>query len=675
MINVLIILGGMAYAGYQARKEEKARQAVARRQTAVVARPDDEAHKPVEEMPSNDYQLLYEQEHSYSHYLKATGGAVGTSLLSIMYPPMGLVALSLLTYLAVPLFKSAYISIFIEKKPRSGTVDAISWAACLFMGLYVLASIVCVVFFSGFVLAKKTEQRTRRKLADKVGEVPHRVWVIHDGAELEVPFETVQRGDVMVLQAGEFIPIDGRVLRGMGAVDQRTLTGEAHPVEKLAGDTVFASTLVVSGKIFVTVERTGAETQAANIQRVLDQTEDFKAGIESRAVQYADSLAAPTLVAGGVTAAVLGPISGSAVIGCNLTDVNRLTAPLGIINFLDIGLDKGILIKDGRCLELLRDVDTVVFDKTGTLTLDEPHIDAIHLFGELSSDSLLGYAAAAEQKQSHPIANAILSGARERELSIPSLDDARYELGLGIRVDIDRHVVHVGSARFMALSGNIFTQPERVAELQVHAGDHGASLVFVAVNGVVEGALELHSTIRPEAARVVRQLQSRNIEVLIISGDHESPTRKLAQQLGIDGCHAGVLPAEKAGLVEDMRRRGRSVCFIGDGVNDAVALKTANVSISLHGSSDAALDTAGVVLLDGTLEQLCSLFELSDELKRTQKYDYLATSIPGIAGAAGVIFLGFGLPATLVLYMVGLGAGVSTAMWPKASRRLGLKRG
>lgn len=669
MINVLIILGGMAYAGYQARKEEKAKQALVRRQVAV----DGEADKPVEEKSSNDYQLLYEKENSY--YLKvAGGGALGTSLLSIIYPSMGLVALSLLTYLAVPLFKSAYISIFIEKKPRSGTVDAISWAACLFMGLYVLASIVSVVFFSGFVLAQKSEQRTRRKLANTVGEVPHQVWVVHEGMELEVSFESVQRGDVMVLQAGEFIPIDGKVLRGMGAVDQRTLTGEAHPVEKIAGDMVFASTLVVSGKMFVTVERTGAETQAANIQRVLDQTEDFKARVESRAVQYADSLAAPTLVAGGVTAAVLGPISGSAVIGCNLTDVNRLTAPLGIINFLEIGLDKGILIKDGRCLELLRDVDTVVFDKTGTLTLDEPHIDAIHLFGDLSSDALLSYAAAAEQKQSHPIANAILAGARERMLVIPALDDARYELGLGIRVEVGSHVIHVGSARFMAIGDNLFTQPDRVSDIQAHAGEHGASLVFVALDGVVEGALELHSTIRPEAAQVVRRLQSRNIEVMIISGDHESPTRRLAAQLGIERCHAGVLPTEKAGLVEALRREGRSVCFIGDGVNDAVALKTANVSISIHGASDTALDTAGVVLLDGTLEQLYPLFELSDELKRTQKYDYLATSIPGVAGAAGVIFLGFGLPATLVLYMVGLGAGVSTAMWPKVSRRLGFKK-
>lgn len=673
MLDILIVLGGMAYAGYQARQEqkEKATQAAAQKRTAVVSTQEVKTGPEPEAKPSNDYQALYERDDQ--HYLKVTGAATGLSLISIIYPPVGIAALGLLTYLAIPLFRSAYISIFIEHKPRSSTVDAISWAACLFMGLYVLAAIVCIVFFSGFQLALRNEQRTRHKLVNAFREAPHTVWILHGDMELEVPFETVQSGDVMVLQAGEFIPIDGKVLRGLASVDQRTLTGEAHPIEKSEGDRVFASTTVVSGKMFVSVEHTGAETQAANIQKVLDQTEDFKSSVESNAVQFADSLATPTLVAGGITTAFLGPISGSALVGCNLTDVNRLTAPLGIINFLEISLDKGILIKDGRCLELLRHVDTVVFDKTGTLTLNEPHINAIHVFGELTAETLLRYAAAAEQRQTHPIANAILATARQRMIQIPELDDARYEFGLGVRVELEQNVIHVGSARFMASSGNLAPQPDRVAELQTRAGQHGASLVYVAVNSVMEGAIELHSTIRPEARRVIQQLRARNLAVMIISGDHESPTRRLADQLGIDRVYAGVLPAEKAFLVEALRQEGRAVCFIGDGVNDAVALKTANVSISIHGASDAALDTAGVVFLDGTLDQLCPLFELSDELARTQKYDYYATSIPGIAGAAGVIFLGLGLPASLIMYMVGLGAGVTTAMWPRISRKLGIK--
>ena len=671
MINLVIVLGGMLYAGYQARQEQRAK--LHERALAAPAPTVGVIAPPVSPPPLvlEDFQEEYRKR--TDHYLGVTVVATGVSFLSIIYPPAGLVSTLLLTYLAVPVFKAGYHSVFSEKRVRFATVDAIVWAALLISGLNVLNSVSALVYFGTYRLVRNSTDRSRQKISNAFAVTPRKVWVVHDGQELEVEFESLQVGDVLVLQAGELAPIDGRIVQGMAAVDQRMLTGEAHPVEKLVGDRISATTLVVSGRICVEVERTGAETQAASIQSIIDRTTDFTSTVETRAVVFSDSLAMPTMVAGGLTTVVFGPSSGSAVLGSNFSDVNRLSAPLGMLNFLEVALDHGILVKDGRCLEVLRDVDTVIFDKTGTLTLDQPHVGTIHVFGDHDADALLRFAAAAEAKHVHPIARAIMAEARSRNITAQELDEASYEMGLGVRVSLQQHVVHVGSARFMQLSGNLFRETGRADDLMAFAAEHGATIIYVAVDGCVEGALELHSTLRPEAMTTIKRLRDRGLEIVIVSGDHEGPTRSLAHRIGIQKYFSEILPGDKAEIVRKLRDEGRSVCFVGDGVNDSVALKTSNVSISIHGASDAAIDVAGVVLLDGTLNSLAALFELSDEVHRIQKLDYYVSSVPGVAGVAGVIFLGFGMAATLTMFIGSVSAAVLLAMWPKYSRKLGLR--
>lgn len=666
MLPLLIVFGGVVYSGIKALQQHRAET-----QTDTPPPPPASA-APLATLPedrdqSAAMQLMDEPE--ADHYLQMTALAVGASVATWVYPPAGLVAVSLLTYLGGPMYKSTAIATFVEVKPRACQVETVVYVAALASGYYVMASLCSAVYFSSYKLLAKTQSRSMRRVQSLFNDNPRHVWLSYDDVEVEVPFDSLQPGDVIVLHAGEFVPIDGTVVRGVATVDQRALTGESMPVEKAEGDSMLASTSLLSGKVYVRVDKTGAATTAANIQRVLNNTANYTDAVEQEAGRFSNRMAGPALLAGGATALLLGPMQGIAMIGCDQSELTRVSNPLGMLNYLDMSAQRGVLIKDGRCLEILRGVDTVVFDKTGTLTLDQPHVGYIHCFGDWTENEVLRLAAAAEAKQSHPIAAAIRAAAAERNLTLPALDDACYEIGYGLKVDIEGHWVYVGSARYMRNQQIDMVDEAHLANVLKHCDHHGFSLVYVAHGQKLVGMLELHSSIRPEARTVVRQLLDRGLDLIIVSGDNEQPTRHLAEQIGIPHYYANVLPHEKAEVIQRLRSNGKSICFVGDGINDAVALKTANVGVSIHGASDAALDTANVILMDRTLSQLGTLFTFADEIARSRQHGYRITIATSAVGAVGVLCLGFGLPAALMLYLITGVATTGAAMLPRLTHR------
>ena len=345
----------------------------------------------------------------------------------------------------------------------------------------------------------------------------------------------------------------------------------------------------------------------------------------------------------------------------------KILAPLSILNYLNLASSQHILIKDGRALEALQDVDTVVFDKTGTLTIEQPHVAAIHPCGDLSENELLIFAAAAEYKQTHPIARAIREYAKERQLTLPSIQDTSIEIGYGLRVWLNDQLIRVGSARFMAMEG--LTMPAKLEELKAYAHEHGYSVVYVAIDNHIEGAIELHATIRKEAKEVIQALRKRELDLYIISGDHEKPTKRLARELGIEHYFAETLPENKAELISQLQQQGKSVCFIGDGINDAIALKKANVSISLRGASTVATDTAQIILMDQSLNQLNYLFDLAKDLNRNMKINLITTIVPSGLLVGAIYLTKLHLVPLLLLAETGVLAGVANAMWPRLKHK------
>ena len=574
------------------------------------------------------------------------------ALTQLCVPALWPVSATVFLYSMIPTFESAYNALFREKRLGVDMLDAMVVVTCLATNSLLAGTVLAVTLGIARELVRRTEDNSKKMLLNVFGKQPRFVWRVVDGTELETPLERLQVGDVIVVHTGETVPVDGDVIEGMAMVDQHMLTGESAPVEKVQGDKVLASTTVIAGKVRVAVSSAGSETTSAKLARILQDTAGYKLRSQSRGEELADKAVVPTLALGALGLATAGVNGAAAVINCDLGTGIRMAAPIAMLSSLTLSAEHGILVKDGRALELLRNVDTFLFDKTGTLTRERPDVGRILTYGEHTEHDILRWAAAAEHKFSHPIAKAILDKARALELELPEIDDSKYHVGYGISVVVDGHTIRVGSARYMKHEG-IALPPEVVRELDAAHAD-GNSLVMVGVDDALGGAIELCIAARPEAEAVIAGLRARGAKHLaIISGDNPQPTRKLAERLEMDRYFAEVLPQDKAKYVELLQKEGRTVYFIGDGVNDSIALKTANVSISLRGASSIATDTAQVVFMEDSLLKLLELYDVSRAMHRNINTSWAVIIIPNVICIAGAFLAGFGVMHSMVFNQIG----------------------
>jgi heavy metal translocating P-type ATPase len=600
--------------------------------------------------------------------LKRVSVGVGLGIAGSVFFPLQLVGVACLVPTIVWATQNAYRHLIHERRVSMDVLTAILLSGMIANGF--LLSLLIGGWFVVLVrwLAIKTEDHSKQGIIDLFGQQLRSVWLVVDGVEVEVPVEEVQAGDHVVIHAGQMIPMDGLILAGHASIDQHMLTGEAQPAENEPGDRVLAATLVLAGRIVVRVEKTGDETTAAQIGRILTDTRDFKESLVTRATTFNDRIALPCIALSGLALPFLG-IEGALSVLMS-TPGHRMVfyGPLSMLSYLHLAAQHGILIKDGRSLELLEDVDTVVFDKTGTLTLDQPHVYKLYACTGFTEETVLAYAAAAEAKQSHPIARAILQAAAAHGIPPVGVEASQYEIGYGIQVQIDGCTVRVGSRRFMEMYAiPIAPDLETLYEELHHAGH---SLVMVSVGAVLAGAIVLQPTLRPEAETVIRQLRAQGLQLYILSGDHEAPTRRLADHLKMDGYFAEVLPEEKADRIKHLQAQGRKVCFVGDGINDSIALKTAYVSISLHGATTIAIDTAQIVLMKNSLAQLPLVFTLANEFSANMRLNFLAALFPGALILAGTIFLGWGLTVNTLLYQISVPFALYNTMRPLLQQKV-----
>ena len=644
---------------------------------------------------------LSEQEQAVNRNLVvgvAAIGAVGIAALTAL--PLIPLVIATGLYLTLPIYKMAWQAAVVERRLSVAHLLALYFTGMWLGGYYVIGAIGMVLAGLAQKIMILCENTMRHNLIDIFGEQPRQVWVLADGVEIELPFAQLKAGDILVLDVGQMIPIDGVIVQGTAAIDQRMLTGEAQPAEKGVGDGVQAATVVLRGRIQVRVEQTGAATSAAQIGEILNRSAEHQHSMEQRALMIAEKSLWPMLVASAVAVPIAGLAGALAILGSNFI-INMVPLRLlTMLNFLNSTSQHGILVKNVAALEQMKTLNAVVFDKTGTLTLERPQVVQTYVTAGWSSEQVLTLAAAAEHRQSHPIAQAILAAAAEQQLSLPAIEEAQYEVGYGIQVQlvgeeeetgrqkdkdqktedrrehapgkidgqapiqnpkskIQNSVVRVGSLRYMEMEG--IAIGEEIGAVQEACRENGHSLVFVAVGEELAGAIELQATIRPEAKQVVQALQQRGLDLYIISGDHEAPTRQLASELGIPHYFAGVLPERKAELVAQLQQEGHKVCFIGDGINDAIALRQADVSISLRGATTAATDTAQIVLMDADLDQLDTLFRLAEALDKNIGLNFTVAAALSVLSGAGILFMHMSFAAVEVLAAAQLATGVGIA--------------
>ena len=522
------------------------------------------------------------------------------------------------------------------------------------------------VFASGFIvwgavgltfgsvvrwLVARAHAKTRSSLVDVFGGLPSTAWRIDGSERIRVPVETLRAGDVIEVVAGGILPVDGVVSAGAGLIDQSMLTGESQPVEAEPGQPVLASAIMLSGQLHIRVDKAGTETAAAGIAELLRSTTasaDRRPWIEG----FEHATTVPMLGAAALCLPLLGASRALAFLWYAPGYRMAALGPMNTLNHLYIASRQGLLVKEGYSFDRLATIDTVLFDKTGTMTVEQPAVRRWVVSPDVDRGDVLRWALTAEQAQSHPIATALCAAARAEGVEPAPLDDITVSFGLGIEARVEGRRIALGSPRFVERSG--FDVPAGLRAVAREAGEAGNGVVFMAVDGIVCAAIELAARLRPDAIETVTRLQAAGKSVMIVSGDHEAPTARLAEELGVDGWFAETLPDQKADIVRQLKREGRKVCFVGDGINDALALTAADISISLQGATTAAINSAQVVALGGRLDAVNTLFEIGETYDDIVRGSVLSTVVPNALGLATVIFAGAGLPSAI---------GLTAALW------------
>lgn len=610
--------------------------------------------------------------------IAATSAGLAT-VGTLFYTPLALLSLPGIIYITYFSVAEAYRALV---KDRKLTIDALASTTKVLLtinGYLFWASVSVTIYSINRYLLAKISDTSRKDLIDVFRQVPKTTWIVYSGTEKEVLVDTLKANDIIVVSVGSAIPVDGLIVKGSATVDQQLLTGEAQPAEKHHGDTVFAMTSVLSGKLYIRVTKAGNETTAAQITSILNSTIDSKTEAQLWSRKITDKSVIPTLVLSGASYPLLGPGTALAIMNSHFNYRAIISSTIGVMKYLKMALSHGLMIKDGRTFEALSKVDTVVFDKTGTLTEEQPNVGIIYAQSGYSKQDIVGLAAAAEARQSHPIAKAIVQKAQEWGVVLPTVTDFDYKLGYGLSVKLGETVIRVGSLRF--LEEHNITVPTGILTMQTQCHNNGSSTVLVAIEHIAVGAIELQPSLRQGTEEILQTLHKHGIQsTYIISGDHDAPTRALAKKLNMDGYFAETLPEQKAELIAQLQAKGKHICYIGDGINDALALQQANVAISLRGASTVATDKAEVILLDKTLEKLPLLLDMAQQFDRHIKKVVTVVAVPSIVSAgSAIVFVSTGLTGSFILPLVGLAGGLTLAMRPppfsKSSVPCPIKRG
>ncbi len=658
MIINLIILSGVFGIGYQNWREQKQlhnRKLILKQKQYTKHLKENK----VEEKLANSSVSKKRTTKDLTYTSIAIGFA---SIGYLVYPP--------LSWLAAPFMlfavrRKIYITWELLKK---GKIDVETLSTMTILGAIAgqhlfIGSLLAFVSTLGDILTSRVLRDSHHQLVDIYQDMPKKVWLLKDNIEISVPLFEIHAGDILVVSAGELIPADGQIVWGVAGIDEHRFTGESMPVEKGQGDKVFAMTIVLSGKIHLLVEKAGAETNATKIVEVLNQTADYKSLTVLQFESFSRQLVKPTLMTGLIALPLFGFESAVAVLFVHPKERLKIAGSLSLSRYLKQSMDEGILIKDGRSLDLLSQVDTLIFDKTGTLTEEQPHVGHIYSFSEYTENEILQFAAIAEHKQTHPLARAILQEAKQRDTTFYEPEHSEYRLGYGVKVVIKEKIITIGSYRFMT-SENIDI-PESVKYTQETARQQGHSLIMIAVDKQLVGAIELLPTIRPEAKATIRKLKqlAQIKKTYIISGDAETPTAHLAKELDVDHYFAHTLPQQKAEIIEKLQQEGHFICYIGDGINDAIAMKQAQVSISLNGASQLATDTAQILLLDQGIQHLSRLFELAQGFNHHMNVQQAMILVPSIFGISTIFLTGAGMSGMMVLTMLSLSTSIGYSLY------------
>lgn len=494
-------------------------------------------------------------------------------------------------------------------------LDGASVSACLLQRNFKTAGTIMFMLSISALLEDYTRAKTKAALTDSLAVKTDKVWLVQDGTEVLIPMAELQVGDVICVRTGSVIPVDGTVTSGEANINEASMTGEPLSVRKAEGSTVFAGTVVDEGSIHVQVRALSGNTKIQKIIELIDNSENLKAGVQSRAENLADRIVPFSFLGFGLTLLLTRNITKAvSILMVDYSCAIKLSTPISVISAIREAADHDITVKGGKYLEAFAEADSVVFDKTGTLTNAEPVLERVISFSDYSEDEILRIAACIEEHFPHSVARAIVKGAADRGLNHQEEHaEVQYIVAHGIATTLHGKRAIIGSHHFVSEDEHVEITAEQQAAIEAQSG--GCSVVYLAIGGKLSGVLCISDPPRAEAGEAIGLLKKAGIEnVVMLTGDSQKAAEVTAAKLGITKCFAQVLPEDKHRYVEQLKADGHRVIMVGDGINDAPALAAADVSVAMSDASDIAREAADITLRGADLTELATLRTLSEKL-------------------------------------------------------------
>jgi Cu+-exporting ATPase len=513
------------------------------------------------------------------------------------------------------------------------------------------AGVIVTLVLLGQVLELRARRRTGAAIREILSLAPPTARIVRDGQEREVPLEEVHQGDILRVRPGEKIAVDGKITDGKSSVDESMITGEAMPVEKGNDDAVIGGTVNQTGSFLMVAEKVGGDTVLSQIINMVGDAQRSRAPIQKVADTVAGYFVPAVLASAVITFlvwAIVQPqqpalawafVNSVAVLIIACPCALGLATPMSIMVGIGRGAKEGVLIKNAEVLETLEKVDTVVVDKTGTLTEGRPKLTECVTVAPFAEEELLRLTASVEQNSEHPLAHAIVVGAKDRNLTVPSVSEFDSVTGGGVHGTVDGKKVLIGKRSLLA-SKNI----ENLAALDKRADvlqEEGRTVMFVAVDQQFAGLIAVSDPIKESTSEAVQSLKDLGLRIILLTGDNEKTAKTVAKKLGIDEFHAGVRPEDKHERIIKLKAEGRKVAMAGDGINDAPALAEADVGIAMGTGTDVAIESAGVTLVKGDLRGIVKAIKLSRHTMRNIRQNLffaLIYNALGVPIAAGVLY-------------------------------------
>lgn len=554
----------------------------------------------------------------------------------------------------LPIVLEAIIGLVTAFDIKADVLVSLALIASVIIGEDFAAGEVAFIMQLGALLEDMTVAKARAGIEKLVHLTPQTARIISEDTEKVVPAEEVLVGDIIRVLPGETVPVDGIIISGQTSINQAVMTGESLPVDKGVGDEVSSGTVNQFGAFEMKAAKVGEDSSIQRMIRLVRSADAGKAKIVGIADRWATWIVVIALTAAALTWIFTGEIIRSVtilVVFCPCALV--LATPTAIMAAIGNATRYGFLVREGDALERLAKVGKITFDKTGTLTYGAPKVTAVETVSDLPADELYAYAAAAEQMSEHPLGRAIVrcyKQAQQKEL--PKSYDFRMMPGEGVSAVVNGHCVLAGNMKLISANGEAALTKELADAVGKHIQD-GSTVIYIHIDGETAGYIALADTVRTESADMIASIKSIGVQPVLLTGDHQNAAIAIGTQLGIDEIHANCLPEDKLNHIEAYQTTGTSVCMIGDGINDAPALKKADVGIAMGGvGSDIAVDAADIALVDDEVKELPHLLSLSKRMMTTIKLN--------LAFSMGLNFLAIVLAITGILNPV-VGALVHNA--------------